>query len=82
MSTGDLRVEISAAGMIRFSRADGTELLAERRLHFAWPGPRHFDPVGDGRYRITQLFEAYAGERLYGLGQQQHGLLDQKGAVD
>jgi alpha-D-xyloside xylohydrolase len=81
VSTGDLRVEISPGGMIRFSRADGTELLAERRRHFAWPGPRHFDPVGDGRYRITQLFEAYAGERLYGLGQQQHGLLDQKGAV-
>jgi alpha-D-xyloside xylohydrolase len=81
VSTGDLRVEISAGGMIRFSRADGAELLAERRRHFAWPGARHFDPVGDSRYRITQLFEAYAGERLYGLGQQQHGLLDQKGAV-
>ncbi len=81
VSTGDLRVEISPTGMIRFSRADGTELLAERRRHFTWPGPRHFDPLGDGRYRIAQLFEAYAGERLYGLGQQQHGLLDQKGAV-
>jgi alpha-D-xyloside xylohydrolase len=81
LSTGDLRVEISAGGMIRFSRADGAELLAERRRHFAWPGARHFDPIGDGRYRITQLFEAYVGERLYGLGQQQHGLLDQKGAV-
>jgi alpha-D-xyloside xylohydrolase len=81
VSTGDLRVEIGPDGMIRFSRADGTELLAERRRHFTWPGPRHFDPLGDGRYRIAQLFEAYAGERLYGLGQQQHGLLDQKGAV-
>ena len=81
MSTGDLRVEISPAGMIRFSTGNGTELLAERRRHFTWPGARHFDPAGEGRYRITQLFEAYAGERLYGLGQQQHGLLDQKGAV-
>jgi alpha-D-xyloside xylohydrolase len=81
LSTGDLRVEISPAGMIRFSRADGTELLAERRLHFTWPGARHFDPAGDGRYRISQLFEPYPDERLYGLGQHQHGLLDQKGAV-
>jgi alpha-D-xyloside xylohydrolase len=81
VTTGDLRVEISAAGMVRFSRADGTELLAERRVHFAWPGARHFDALGDGRYRLTQQFEAYAGERLYGLGQHQHGLLDQKGAV-
>jgi alpha-D-xyloside xylohydrolase len=79
--TAGLQVEIGGTGMVRFSRAGGSELLAERRAHFAWPGPRHFDPIGDGRYRISQLFSAYDGERLYGLGQQQHGLLDQKGAV-
>lgn len=80
LRTEGLRAEVGGTGMIRFSLADGTELLAERRAHFACPGPRHFDPRGDGRYRISQLFAAYDGERLYGLGQQQHGLLDQKNA--
>jgi len=78
---GSLRVEISPAGVVRFLRADGAELLAEDPAHFWWPGARHFAPLGDGRHRIEQRFRAYSGERLFGLGQHQHGLLDQKGAV-
>ena len=81
VTNGMLCAEVNAAGMLRFSRADGTELLAERRMHFAWPGARHFEPHGGGRYRITQQFESYVDERVFGLGQQQHGLLDQKGAT-
>src|SRR6202453_58900 len=78
---GGLRVEVTPAGTVTFARADGTELLAEKPAHFWWPGARHFDPLGNGRYRIEQHFQAYEGERIYGLGQHQHGLLDQKGAV-
>ena len=37
--------------------------------------------TGNGYHRLEQNFRAYEGERLYGLGQHQHGLLDQKGAV-
>ena len=82
VTRGSLRAEVNSAGMIRFCDAEGGgELLAERRIHFASPGPRHFDPHGRGRYRITQQFAAYPDERVYGLGQYQHGLLDQKGAV-
>jgi alpha-D-xyloside xylohydrolase len=37
--------------------------------------------VGGQLYYLEARFKAYAAERLYGLGQHQHGLLDQKGAV-
>jgi alpha-D-xyloside xylohydrolase len=83
LAHGGLRVEISPAGVLRFLDADGTELLAEQPEHFWWPGPRHFDPLGDGRFRLTQSFRAYSDERMLGLGQHQHGRLDQKGlAID
>jgi alpha-D-xyloside xylohydrolase len=78
---GALRVEL-ADGLLRFVRADtGAELLAEERIHFWWPGARLFTSNGNGYHRIAQNFRAYDGERLFGLGQHQHGLLDQKGAV-
>lgn len=68
--------------MLRFTRSDtGAELLAEEPIHFWWPGPRLFTATGNGYHRLEQRFRAYPGERLYGLGQHVHGLLDQKGAV-
>jgi len=68
--------------VLRFTRsATGEELLAEEPLHIWWPGPRLFTPAGNGYHRLEQRFRAYDGERLYGLGQHTHGLLDQKGAV-
>ena len=81
LSHGELRVEVSPAGVVRFLDPQGDELLAERPAHFWWPGARSFSPLGTGRYRIEQLFQAYEDERIHGLGQHQHGLLDQKGAV-
>ncbi len=75
-------VEDHGQGMLRFtSTATGEELLAEQPIHFWWPGPRLFTPVGNGYHRLEQMFRAYDGERLYGLGQHGHGLLDQKGTV-
>ncbi|MEY2246121.1 TIM-barrel domain-containing protein [Streptomyces sp. BF23-18] len=82
LTVGALTVEVSAEGLIRFIRtADGGELLAEERAHFWWPGSRLYTPTGNGHHRLEQRFAAYDGERLYGLGQHQHGLFDQKGAV-
>jgi alpha-D-xyloside xylohydrolase len=79
---GELTVEIDLDGRIRFARAsDGEELLAEEPIHFWWPGARNFTATGNGYYRIEQNFRAYDGERLFGLGQHQHGRLDQKGVV-
>jgi alpha-D-xyloside xylohydrolase len=81
ITNGDLTAECSASGRLRFFRAsDGQELLAEVIPHFSAPPARRYAPVG-GLHRIEVLFEARAGERLYGLGQHRHGLLDQKGTV-
>lgn len=79
---GAVTATISLIGRISFSRTeDGTELLAEEDAHFWWPGPRLRTAHGNGYARLEQRFAAYPGERLYGLGQHQHGLYDQKGAV-
>ncbi|MGP4112450.1 glycoside hydrolase family 31 protein [Streptomyces sp. 4N509B] len=79
---GAITAEVSVDGMIRFLRTDtGQELLAEERAHFWWPGPRLYTTTGTGYHRLEQRFAAYDDERLYGLGQHQHGRLDQKGIV-
>ncbi len=67
--------------LVRFSRADGTVLLSERLPHFTSPGQRRYRPAGGDLFQCEVLFDADPNERLYGLGQHQHGLLDQKGAV-
>ena len=78
---GALLVELQD-GLLTFRRsADGAELLAETPAHFAWPGSRLFRPVADDRYTIEQRFRAYDDEQIFGLGQHQHGRLDQKGMV-
>src|SRR5215475_8079868 len=64
--------------VIRFAdTATGAELLAEEPIHFWWPGPRLYTPTGNGCHRLEQHFRAYEGERLHGLGQHTHGMLDQ-----
>jgi alpha-D-xyloside xylohydrolase len=79
---GAVVVEIGPTGRMVFRRfSDGGELLAEKDAHFWWPGPRARVPLGNGYHRIEQRFQAYEGEKLFGLGQHQHGLYDQKGAV-
>jgi alpha-D-xyloside xylohydrolase len=68
--------------LIRFTDTDtGAELLAEEPIHFWWPGPRLYTPTGNGCHRLEQRFRAYDSERMHGLGQHTHGMLDQKGAV-
>jgi alpha-D-xyloside xylohydrolase len=87
LSNGSIKVTITEGGafgqpQIRFSKtATGEELLAEDPQHFWWPGPRLFTATGNGYHRLEQRFRSYHRERLYGLGQHGHGMLDQKGAV-
>ncbi|MFJ8946804.1 TIM-barrel domain-containing protein [Streptomyces sp. NPDC102395] len=82
LTVGALTVEVDAEGMVRFLRTeDGAEVLSEARAHFWWPGPRLYTAVGNGHHRLEQRFAAYDDEKLYGLGQHQHGRLDQKGLV-
>ncbi|MDO5080655.1 glycoside hydrolase family 31 protein [Buchananella hordeovulneris] len=58
----------------------GQEVLREEPEHFWWPGPHGVYPAGEGS-EVHQTFAAYPDERLFGLGQYSHGLLDHKGAV-
>ncbi len=80
---GKIAAEISRAGHIRFLNAEtDTELLAERAKTAPWrPPARYFLPRESGLYHLETFFDAYDDERLYGLGQHQHGKLNQKGCV-
>lgn len=78
---GALTAEISALGTIRFvNHATGEELLAEDWQRFPQPD-RRFKSIGGDLFRAQVKFRSYDGERFYGLGQQKHGRLDQKGCV-
>jgi alpha-D-xyloside xylohydrolase len=82
INVGALGAEIDSAGYLRFVRSDdGRELVAEKPIHFWWPGSRNFTATGNGYHQLEQCFAAYENERLFGLGQHTHGLLDQKGSV-
>ena len=80
---GALTVRVSPTGRIRFVRSDsGAELLAEiEHRHSTRIPARHFRAQAGALYHLEASFQAYEGERLYGLGQHQHGRLDQKGSV-
>ncbi len=79
---GAVTAHLTATGALRFTRsADGIELLAEQERHFVWPPARHFEPGPGVLFRIEANFKAYDDERIYGLGQHQHGRLNLKGCV-
>ncbi|MBD3418873.1 MAG: family 31 glucosidase [Chitinivibrionales bacterium] len=80
---GMLEVCIDAGKRLAFSNnSKGTRLLEE----YQFPGvdassARRYRPVGGNLYESSICFKAQPDERCYGLGQHQHGLLDQKGCV-
>jgi alpha-D-xyloside xylohydrolase len=80
---GALTASISPEGLIRFSNtANGTELLAEEQpVHATRLPPRSFKAVHSDLFHLEVRLRAYDDERLYGLGQHQHGRLDQKGCT-
>jgi alpha-D-xyloside xylohydrolase len=80
---GALTAHISADGWLRFTRTEsGAELLAEEPSVRATRIPaRSFKPLPGDLFHLEVRFRAYDGERFYGLGQHQHGRLDQKGCV-
>lgn len=59
----------------------GEVLLAERMPHILYPTARHFEAEAGDLWRIATEFAPHPGERFWGLGQHQHGRLDQKGCV-
>jgi alpha-D-xyloside xylohydrolase len=83
ISNGAITAEVSPRGVIRFIETEtGREVLAEKKLHHPWaPPPRSYQAVKGELFHLEAKFEAYDDEHLYGLGQHQHGRLDQKGCV-
>jgi len=79
---GKLRAVITRAGHLQFLQAaSGKVLFEEPHTQYFAPPSRHFK-YRDGRlYQIEAWFMSNDGEKFYGLGQHQHGRLDNKGSV-
>lgn len=82
LRNGNVGVHVNAKGCLSVEN-----LLTQRKVldEPVWSADmfanREFAPVGGGRWRLEQRFVAHADERFYGMGQHQHGWLDQKGCV-
>ena len=77
---GLLLATVSRTGRIRYDRASSGATLLEE-LGTAHAVARHFKHKAGRVFQIEAQFQAQEGERFYGLGQHQHGRLDQKGCV-
>lgn len=78
---GTILAQISDAGAVCFfNSVTGEEILGEKSQKFPQP-KNHFKATGGDLQRVELQFKAYKDERFYGLGQHQHGLLNQKGCV-
>src|SRR5204863_7966213 len=78
IATATLRVTVDlSTGGVSFADASGRAIAAEL------PGGRSMTAAtvaGENTHHVRQQWNANDGERLYGLGQHQQGLLDIKGA--
>lgn len=82
LSNGKIQVEISNTGRLRFlNTSTGNVLLEEVPYRFYRPPSRDFHVSGGNNFHLEVNFLSKAGERFYGLGQHQHGKLNQKGCV-
>jgi alpha-D-xyloside xylohydrolase len=82
LTNGKIRVEISKEGQLRFfNTQSGKMLLGEPAPYFNKPPARWWRFEHGDLARLVVRFEPNPGERFYGLGQHQHGKLDQKGCV-
>jgi alpha-D-xyloside xylohydrolase len=78
---GAIEAHIGGDGQVRFHRRGSDAPLLAEPPAFSQPPVRHFQARDGDLFHIAARFLADPGERLYGLGQHQHGLLDQKGCV-
>jgi alpha-D-xyloside xylohydrolase len=82
LTNGKLRAELWADGTLHFFNTHrGAALLQEPEPIFNKPPARWYRPQGSELAKIEVYFRAQRGERIFGLGQHQHGLLDNKGSV-
>jgi alpha-D-xyloside xylohydrolase len=82
LTNGKLRVQVSDQGRLQFFNTQTRQALLEEPVQSFWSYPsRSFVPCDGGLYHLEATFASKPGERFYGLGQHQHGLLNQKGCV-
>lgn len=83
LTNGKLRAEIWPDGTLHFFHAQsGAILLEEPEPIFNKPPARWYRPLeGSNLSKIDTHFRSQPKEHIFGLGQHQHGLLDNKGAV-
>jgi alpha-D-xyloside xylohydrolase len=82
LTNGKVRAELWCDGTLHFFHArTGSLLLEEPEPIFNKPPARWYRSRGSDLSRIDVCFRATPGERIFGLGQHQHGLLDNKGCV-
>ena len=78
IETAGMQIAVSKnSAAIRFSDAQGRAMLAEAD----WPYPRRIVPTttdGEAVHEASAWFALGADERLYGLGEHQSGLLNQR----
>ena len=82
LRNGEIEVRATASGALSFRNVvTGRDLLCEQAIHgLSVPARSYLDLLG-GLFKIEVCFQATEGERLFGLGQHQHGRFDQKGCV-
>ncbi|MGD0610329.1 MAG: glycoside hydrolase family 31 protein [Anaerolineales bacterium] len=82
LRNGAMIANIDSRGELTFLNANtGQELLKEKPLHDLTLPARHYKDLKGELFHIDVCFRAYDNEHIYGLGQHQHGRLDQKGCV-
>ena len=82
LQNGDIKATINSKGELSFINvASGKELLKEKPIHPLSIQARSYKNLKGDLFHIDCCFESYDDEHIYGLGQHQHGRLDQKGCV-
>jgi alpha-D-xyloside xylohydrolase len=82
LRNGSILAKVTASGELSFVNVKtGTVLLREQAIHRLSIPARHYQDLKGDLFHIDVCFEAYENEHMYGLGQHQHGRLDQKGCV-
>ncbi|MBI4929061.1 MAG: glycoside hydrolase family 31 protein [Anaerolineae bacterium] len=82
ITNGQIACEVDLDGRLRFLNTSNDEIILEEvETRIIRPHGRNYRSRGGGLFELDVRFLTQPGERFYGLGQHQHGLLDQKGCV-